>query len=323
MEVDKKNTPKVLSRWFLKEPKPFTNKQEINKGFVIKIGLSVLTITVLFLLMLPSSQVEPESFQEKIDPKTAYERSRDTEGSTDSWAQVQGGHLYGAASASRGFELFGQSANAQGSGQNQRNLNTPMILTRGGLDSRTQLPPGSRFMFKLIEKTVLSNQAMPIMGVVTQDVIHESSIAIPKESKLLGDVSFDESSERAQVNWKSVIFPDGRQRELMAIGISGDGQAGVEGNVRSDAFKNTVGHTLTRFVGAYAEGSMTRNQTGYSEGGNDNGLKNAVAETAKDRAQDWANDLKKTRKWIELMPGTQAQAVLNAPFTFKDPGSIH
>lgn len=132
--------------------------------------------------------------------------------------------------------------------------------------------------------------------------------------------SFDDSSDRAQVVWKSLQFSDGRERQLSAVGISYDGQGGVEGKTHSEAIKNTVGLTLTKFIGAYAEGSMQKGPLGANAGGDDNGMKNAVAETAKDRADSWAHDLQKEKKWIELDSYTESIAVLSSPFIFRDPG---
>lgn len=320
MEI-KEPKENYLQKFLWKDAKPFSSKREFNFAFIVKAGGVALGITILFLLIMPNPELENLTFSEKLEKKSEEIQNLDSSPSDDAWKQIQAAHVSGNRGAAKGFDLFG-SPSAQGASGN-RNLNTTMIIARAGLDFKTQLPPGTRFSFKLVEKFVVANQSMPIMGLLVEDVIHESSIAIPKESKLLGEVSFNESSERANIVLNTVIFPDGRQKEISALGIGYDGQVGVQGSVHSDALKNTIGHTLTRFVGAYAEGSMTRNQNGYSEGGNDNGFKNAVAETAKDRAEAFADDLKKTRKWIELESGTYAQAILSSSFTFKDPGSVH
>lgn len=196
-----------------------------------------------------------------------------------------------------------------------------MIIARSGVDGRNQLPAGSRISIKLLQKVIVSNQAMPIIGIVTKEVVHEDSVAIPQGAKIFGEASYNDGSDRAQISWKSVQYPDGRERQISGLGVSNDGQGGVEGNVHSEAFKNTVGQTLTRFVGAYAEGSIQRGALGANNGGEDNGMKNAIAETAKDRAESLAQDMQKEKKWIELNPNSEFFAVLNSPFLFRDPGS--
>ena len=46
-------------------------------------------------------------------------------------------------------------------------------------------------------------------------------------------------------------------------------------------------------------------------------------ETAKDRSSAYAENLKKQRRWIEVNAGTEFLAVINQPFTFRDPGASY
>ena len=161
------------------------------------------------------------------------------------------------------------------------------------------------------------------MFIVSKDVASDNGTAIPSGSKVLGDASFDSDSDRATINWRSIILPDGRERPFSAVGVGRDGQVGVGGRVRSDGMKNAAGQTLTRFVGAYAAGSMSTGMLGANQGGHDNGLRNAVAQTATDRANAMGEDLQKERKWIELDSGAETFAVLNQPFTFRDAGATY
>jgi hypothetical protein len=49
---------------------------------------------------------------------------------------------------------------------------------------------------------------------------------------------------------------------------------------------------------------------GANQGGHENGLRNAVAQTATDRANAMGEELQKERKWIELDSGAETFAVL-------------
>ena len=198
-----------------------------------------------------------------------------------------------------------------------------MVLSRGGLDSKTQLPPGSQISVTLDQSMRLDSHSMPLIATVNKEVTQEDGTAIPQGSKLYGDASFDDASERVQVNWKSIQFPSGQMKPFAGIGVGTDGQVGVDGEVHSDSVKNTIGQTVTRFIAAYAQGSMQRGALGSNPGGDDNGLKNAVSETAKDRANSWAEDMKKAKKWIELKAGSQFFAVLTQAFQFRDPGGTN
>ena len=68
---------------------------------------------------------------------------------------------------------------------------------------------------------------------------------------------------------------------------------------------------------------MNTGMLGANQGGHENGLRNAVAQTATDRANAMGEDLQKERKWIELDGGTETTAVLSQPFTFRDAGATY
>lgn len=323
MEVANKQPPvEKLKNIFLKEPVPFATRREPNWKAIKWAGVTVVGATVVFLLLYSPAPTEETSYHEKAEPGSTQVKSTESAPSDTALSQIEQGRV-NMNSVPRSLDYLYSRSGGSGGGSLQggnSNRNSSMIVSRGGLDSKTQLPPGSRIRIKIIEQAIIANQSMPVIGLVASDYIHEDGLAIPKDSKIFGEISFDESSERAQFSWRSIQFPDGRERPISAIGVGFDGQIGVEGKVHSNAFKNTVGQTLTRFIGAYAEGSMQRGAFGGNPGGSDNGWKNAIGETAKDRADAWADDLKKEKKWIELRAGTESFAVLNQPFTFRDPG---
>lgn len=307
-----------LSKLLLKDALPLTKKRDVNWSAVKKFAGIGIGVAVLVVLFLPAPKEEQTTFYEKSErgSSNAIAENNPTQ---DTLAQLQGAGTNVAAVPSSLDHLY----RSESGGGASRDRNSSMILTRGGSDSRTQLPSGSRILVKLLQGAIVANQAMPVIAVVAKEVVQEDSLAIPQGAKLFGEVSFDDGSERAQVSWRSIQFPDGRERQLNAIGVGQDGQVGVNGKIHSDAVKNTIGQTLTRFIGAYAEGSMQRGPLGANQGGGDNGLRNAVAETAKDRAEAWAEGMKKERKWIELKAGAEFYAVVTQAFTFRDPGATY
>ena len=323
MEVAKRKEPVAerMKNIFLKEPVPFATRREPNWKTIKWAGVSAVGAAVFFLLIYSPKPPEETSYHEKAETESTQSKSTESAPSDTAVSQLEQGRV-NMNSVPRSLDyLYSRSGGGSGSFQGgNSNRNSSMIVSRGGLDSKTQLPPGSRIKVRIIEQAIVANQSMPVIGLVASDYVHEDGLAIPKDSKIFGEISFDESSDRAQFSWRSIQFPDGRDRPISAIGVGFDGQVGVEGKIHSNAFKNTMGQTLTRFIGAYAEGSMQKGAFGGNPGGSDNGWKNAIAETAKDRADAWADDLKKEKKWIELRAGTESFAVLNQPFTFRDPG---
>ena len=321
------NTPlknRVLNLFF-KEKSHFSNRREVNWKSVKKCLLVSIGLGVLILLFMPSPKPDDGPFHEKVEPgSTAPTVQTETDPTQTTLNQMRGGGSGRKVSDSLDY-LYAGSGSGGGSGSSGGNddRNTSMILARGGLDAKTQIPPGSRLSVRLYEKAIVANQGMPVIGVVTKDFIQEDDLAIPQGSKLFGDITYDDGGDRAKVDWRSIQFPDGRERAFSAIGVGRDGQVGVEGKVHSDSMKNTAGQTLSRFIGAYAEGSMQQGAFGSNQGGNQNGWKNAIAETAKDRADKLADGMKKEKRWIEVSNGTEFYAVLTQNFPFRDPGTTN
>lgn len=316
------NLPNIL----LLEAKPFTARREIN-WFRVKVASGgLILLLIVTLLFLPSGEVEQRSFHEKtgkggvvsnygIESDPTQETLNQIQESQAGMRQVHDSldHLYRPDTPS----------GSGGGSPGVSDKNSSMILTRGGNDSRSQLSAGTKLSVKLSTGMTISNQPMPVTGIVAKDVLAESGVAIPSGSKLLGDASFDEGNERATIQWRAIILPGGRERPFSAIGVGRDGQVGVEGIVHSDGVKNAVGQTLTRFVGAYAAGSMNTGVFGANQGGHKNGLRNAVAQTATDQANDMGEEMQKERKWIELRGGTETTAVINQSYTFRDAGAFY
>jgi type IV secretory pathway VirB10-like protein len=326
MEAVEKEVNLDLKNYFLKEPKPFTSKREVNWPKVQTWAIVTVGVVIFGIIVMPSSQPDQDTFHEKAEKGSlAKEQLAENDPTQETIRQLQESQA-SVHQVHGSLDYLYRPSSPAGSGSGGRSgpdRNSSMILSRGGTDTRTQLSAGTRITIRLTNKVTIANQGMPVVGIISQDVASESGTAIPSGSKVLGDASFDEESERASISWRSIILPDGRERPFSAIGVGRDGQVGVGGNVHSDGVKNAVGQTLTRFVGAYAAGSMNTGAFGANQGGHTNGLRNAVAQTATDRANAMGEDLQKERKWIELQSGSETIAVLNQPFTFRDAGAIY
>lgn len=302
-----------LKGLFLKSKIPFAYKADVNWKMVRNCFLVSVVFGVVVLLLLPPPQ-PTTGFHEKLKTESAQTAAQTSapDATEQTVRQFGQGSLPGSRPTSGG-----------GGGASGGDRNASMILTRGGLDSKTQIPSGSRIAVRLTQTATVATTAMPVIGIVTQDFVHEDTVAIPAGSKLFGQVSFNGDADRAQIDWRAVQLPDGRERQLTAIGVGRDGQVGVDGTIHSNAVQNTVGATLTRFIGAYAQGSMQTGILGAGPGGSENGWKNAIAQTANDQANALAEDLKKQKRWIELNPENQFFAVLTNNFVFRDPGSTY
>ncbi len=312
-----------LKKLFFKAPMPFSSRQEVNWKIFLKVGVGGVVLFVFGILILPAKPEEELDFHETASIEEAPKSVERVTATEDTLAQLQATNGF-SRTVSDPRSAYGgrQQSGGNGGESSNRDRNTSMILAREGANARGKLPLGSKIIFKIAEAMTVTKDAMPVIGVVLNDAIYENNVAIPEGAKLYGEITFDESSDRANISFQSVIFPNGRERVISALGIGSDGRIGIEGDVHSKVLANMIGHTLTSFVGAYAAGSMSRGQMGASSGGHANGLKNAVSETAKDYAESFGEEMKKEQKWIELPAGVMAEAVLNQGFIFRDPGAV-
>lgn len=313
-----------ILKLYLKEQKPFTRKRDINwKALKVSALFGVVSL-VLILLLLPTTQSERGDFSQKIDRNGNKVQTISEENATaDTWTQMQQSQQ-NSGIAPHSLDYIGSSSRGSSLDSKERpNRGSSMILERAGVTSKTQLSPGSKIKVKLLDSISLSTDSVPVIASVLVDVEQDGALAIPRGSKVIGDLLLDETTERASVTFRSLQMPDGRERQISAIAQGSDGQLGIEGKISSLAVRNVAGKTLSQFIGAYADGSIQRGQMGSSEGGHENGLKTAVSETAKDLADDWAENLKKEKKWLEIKAGKEFIMTLTQPFQFKDPGSTY
>jgi type IV secretory pathway VirB10-like protein len=309
---------------FYKEVTPLTKKRDVNWLLLFKIIAGFLTFGVVAYLALPEGKENQKDFHEKVskveDPNAQAHSMNPTEETLEQITK----NVPGVRNAPSSLDYLYSTNQAHSTGSpGSKSNDSSMISVRQGIGSHDRLPSGTRIPVRLIENVAVSTQALPVIGVTIRDVSANDTLAIPLGSKVYGEASFDESTERGTITWKSIQLPDGRERPLSGPSVSSDGQAGVDGNVRSESLKNTVGQTLTRFIGAYADGAMERGQFGGNPGGASNGLKNAIAETAKDRAEQIGKDLSREHKWIELQASSEFQIVLSQPFIFREPGATY
>lgn len=318
---------KSLKEMFLKEGKPFTAKRDIDSRKIkLYSGLAVFVMMV-GIFFFPESRKDQTTFYERAENGTIkIERSTENNPTQDTIKQLQDSQVNARSVHNSLDHLYKKDVHVSSGGHAQsgmENQSSSMIINRDGSDSKNQLQAGTRIHVKLTGNLRISQQAVPVIGVIARDVDAGGSVAIPSGSKILGEAVMDESSDRASIAWRSIILTNGRERPLSAIGAGKDGELGIHGRVFSDGVRNAVGQTLTRFVGAYAAGSINTGTFGANAGGNVNGLRNAIAQTATDRANSMGENLQKQRKWIELDRGIEMAAILNQAFAFREAGGVY
>ena len=67
MEAVEKEVNLDFKNYFLKEPKPFTSKREVNWSKVQTWAISLVGVLILGLLVMPTSEPEQDTFHEKAE----------------------------------------------------------------------------------------------------------------------------------------------------------------------------------------------------------------------------------------------------------------
>jgi type IV secretory pathway VirB10-like protein len=300
---------------FLKEPLPFTDKRDLNWSVIKKSGILSLIGLVFALLLMPEPKAKSTDFSEERPQTIAEKESEIDKINNDTYNLISGGNNFDSKSKLSGLYK------KEPSPSNHKHASS-MVIARNDLNSGNTLPMSSKIQFSLPTALKVEGSQMPVMAIVTNDVYYKESLAIPKNSSLFGHASFGEN-ERVTINWKLVQFADGSEKKIQAGTVGLDGRMGVPGNLKGNSTANVAGQTISNVIAAYAQGSMQTGPLGANRGGHENGMRNAVSVTAKDRSEAWAEDLQKQVRWIEVDAGTSAFALVTQPFVFRDPGATY
>lgn len=286
-----------------------SKKAEINqKNIVITLG-GILILFVVVALFLPTedTRVFREIKDEEKVTEVSMPRSVTDQNKKSPDTKLKASRLWNG----------GESASAVSSGQSQINYNTAMVMGGASGNSRDQLYAGYKVRLQNVDKFVASQDGTPIIARAIESATTESGMTIPAGSIFYGEATYQAASDKAQIKFSRASFPDGRILDMQAVAIDESGQSGLSGNVKSDAVKNSAGQVLTAFVGGLAAGSVSRDVFGQSAGGLKNGLLQAFADTAKDRASQYGEKMKEAREWIEIESGVYFDAVIQQSVTLK------
>jgi hypothetical protein len=290
---------------------PGTEKKELRFSRLKWVAVSGVVIFVMVVLFMPDESDLQFSHKGTLalhgpeDPSSA----KNTDGQSSKSAPSAASVLWGSP-----------KLNYSGSSGSQVNHNTSMLVGPKGGNAKTQLRAGVRMAIRILDKFVVSQEQVPILAELILDSVTDSGLKLPAGTRFYGEASFQKGSARASIHFKQISLPSGQIRAISGIAAGKDGQAGIQGHVFSDGMKNTAGQVLTTFVGGLAAGSMQTDIFGRSSGGIQNGLLNAVSQTAQTRAQNYGEKLKTEREWIEVSAGAEADAILSESISLQEGG---
>lgn len=294
-----------------------SEKKEVNfKSFRLLLISGVL-IFILVTFLLPTE--EEIEFTQKIAPVSERPQEQKGESTSNDHNKNLAMQMWNSSAKSSFKNTYGRDS----SGGNQINYNTSMIVgTMNGI-AKTQLRAGIRISLRILDKFIASQESVPILAESILDSVTDSGLQLPAGTKFYGEASFQKGSERASIQFRQISLPSGEIRQVSGIALAKDGQPGILGQVSSDGTKNMIGSLITTFVAGYATGSMETDVLGHSRGGVENGLKAAIAATAKDKANSYGEKLKAQREWIEVSIGTECDVLLSESMNLQSLGGDH
>lgn len=275
---------------------------DIKKMKFYILGGMALFILVVFLM--PNSQ-EVEFYEKKLS------QNSDGQGTeAESKAQAINGSAQRLWESPKSYSGGGYVANSH----NDQKRTSSMIVSSFGVNAKNQLAAGLRLPLITVDQVVVSDESVPIYAELVRSVTTESGIRLEAGAKFYGEAMFNKTSQRAFVRFTKMSLISGEIKDISAQAIDQKGQLGIKGKVFSNGVENTAGQLITTFVGSLASGSIATDIFGRSVGGVENGLLNAVSETAKTRADKYGEKLKNEREWVEVPAGTEFNVLLNEAY---------
>jgi type IV secretion system protein VirB10 len=95
------------------------------------------------------------------------------------------------------------------------------------------LPTGFTFDAILGGAIYSYNLLTPAIALVDEDIVFLNQVVIPRNSKLIGVVQVAHSVDRVNIDFHTLVFPDGQEIKFGAMALSPDGSAGVKGKVEN------------------------------------------------------------------------------------------
>lgn len=287
-----------------------SEKREINFRSIKFLLMGGIIIFILVIFLLPTEQ-EIEFTEKMNHPEMTAIKDEESKKSDPSPNLAS--QMWNSNSTSTLKNFGGGSAS-------QINYNTSMIVGSKNGNAKTQLRAGTHVPLRIMDKFIVSQESVPILAESILATVTDSGLNLPAGTRFYGEANFQKGTERATITFRQISLPNGEIKAIGGMALGKDGHPGVSGSISSDGLKNSVGSVITNFVAGYATGSMETNLLGNSKGGVENGLKAAIASTAKESANSYGEKLKTQREWIEVAAGTECDALLSESLLLQETG---
>lgn len=186
--------------------------------------------------------------------------------------------------------------------KHQRPANTPMIVydATNNYQSEKVVPIGSLTKCILVHNIVTNNFSSPVIAQVWEDFyFHE--LLLPFGTRIYGTARAGKERDRVLVVFHTIVFQDGKEVKIKAIGLSQDGSGGLTGIVINQQNKKRVMAMLVNFLSGLALGfqeKVTNSVTGIDQVASDS--RNAILEGV---GKTFGEEAKRIQKEVENAEG--------------------
>ncbi|MBP9854910.1 MAG: hypothetical protein KBD53_08590 [Candidatus Omnitrophica bacterium] len=155
-------------------------------------------------------------------------------------------------------------------------------------------PLGSMIECLLIHNIVTNNFSAPVIAQVWEDFYFDGKLLLPFGTRIFGTARAGKERDRVLVTFHTIVYQDGREVPIKALGLSADGSAGLTGILVSKQNKKRVLMLAMNFMSGIALGlqeKATNAVTGLREITTDS--RNAVLQGASNTFEKEAGQLEK------------------------------
>jgi type IV secretory pathway VirB10-like protein len=296
---------KKVADFFLTESHPYSKKRSIKIWHVASV-FAVIVVVVLLIGTYLDNQAE----KERAIKQARLNAERRSEATTEAHQTSSNSQSY--LPTPLGSDQFrGASV--------QRQRSATQIIKRGDSPSDV-LPMGTLVRVRLLGKVESTDSNSPVSAVVIEDAKSPADYTvIPRGAKVIGQGQLDQSRERLQVHFATIVYPEGEQFSITAIAAMPDGSSGVAGDFSSGAFRRHASQFVGNFVGGMAEGMEDRTTGGgmgipFEPGSLKNGALNGIAQSSLEYAKSTSQEMGQSSASISIPPGQEFVLYLEREF---------
>lgn len=288
-----------VDKYFLEEVCPFTQRRRIKwhrvKGIAFAVALAGL---VAILTFSPEEEREPRQ-NGVITPSTLQTPVQQND---IDYSPLEKPYSLNPTSRSKAPRQYSAS----------------QVVKRG--DSTNKLPTGSVIKASLVNTIVSTDANSPAIAQITEDIYWKSSLIIPRGAKAIGQGVLDDSTERLQIRFNTLVFPEGEQHSISALALLPDGSSGISGDFHSRRFPKQAGRFVGTFIGGLAQGLKdkdTHGQSGivFEPGSLKNGILNGIANSSVDQANSITQNSERLKPYLQVSQGTAFLIYLEKEFS--------